>query len=78
MFKKQAGALKFNKEQMNLLWMMKEHTATSFHIEMDDLDYTPFDAHRGRNMMNEGALHNSPKDENCQVNNKKLINYRII
>lgn len=50
-FEKQAGALKFNEEQMNWLRMMKEHIATSFHIEVDDLDYTPFDAHGGRGMM---------------------------
>lgn len=50
-FEKQAGALKFNEEQMNWLRMMKEHIATSFHIEVDDLDRTPFDAHGGRGMM---------------------------
>jgi type I restriction enzyme R subunit len=50
-FEKQAGALKFNEEQMDWLRMMKEHIATSFHIEVDDLDYTPFDAHGGRGMM---------------------------
>ncbi|MDD5615846.1 MAG: type I restriction-modification enzyme R subunit C-terminal domain-containing protein [Candidatus Methanoperedens sp.] len=50
-FEKQAGALKFNEEQMGWLRMMKEHIATSFHIEVDDLDYTPFDAHGGRGMM---------------------------
>jgi type I restriction enzyme R subunit len=33
-FEKQAGALKFKEEQMNLLGMMKEHIATSFHIEV--------------------------------------------
>ncbi len=38
-------------EQMNWLRMMKEHIAISFHIEVDDLDYTPFDAHGGRGMM---------------------------
>ena len=31
--------------------MMKEHITTSFHIEVDDLDLTPFDAHGGRGMM---------------------------
>ena len=46
-FDKQAGALKFNEEQMNWLRMMKEHIATSFHIEVENLDYTPFDAHGG-------------------------------
>jgi type I restriction enzyme R subunit len=50
-FDKQAGALKFNEEQMNWLRMMKEHIATSFHIEVENLDYTPFDAHGGRGMM---------------------------
>lgn len=46
-FGKQAGALKFNEEQMNWLRMIKDHITTSFHIEMDDLDYTPFDAQGG-------------------------------
>ena len=50
-FEKQAGALKFNEEQMNWLRMMKENIATSFHIEVENLDYTPFDAHGGRGMM---------------------------
>ena len=50
-FEKQAGALKFNEEQMNWLRMMKEHIATSFHIEVEDLDYTPFDAIGGRGKM---------------------------
>lgn len=50
-FEKQAGALKFNEEQMKWLRMMKEHIATSFHIEVENLDYTPFDAIGGRGMM---------------------------
>jgi type I restriction enzyme R subunit len=50
-FEKQAGALKFNEEQMNWLRMMKDHIATSFHIEVEDLDYTPFDAIGGRGKM---------------------------
>ena len=50
-FEKQAGVLKFNEEQMNWLRMMKEHIATSFHIEVENLDYTPFDAIGGRGMM---------------------------
>jgi len=49
--KYQAGSLKFNEEQMNWLRMMKEHIASSFHIEVDDMDRTPFDAHGGRGMM---------------------------
>jgi type I restriction enzyme, R subunit len=51
LFKKQAGALKFNKEQMEWLHMLKEQIATSVHIEPDDLDYTPFDAKGGRGKM---------------------------
>lgn len=51
LFKKQAGALKFTKEQMEWLYMLKEQIATSVHIEMDDLDYTPFDAKGGRGKM---------------------------
>ena len=47
-FEKQARALKFNEEQMNWLRVMKEPIATSFHIEVDDLDYTPFDVIGGR------------------------------
>jgi len=50
-FGKQAGALKFSEEQMNWLRMLKKHIVTSFHVEMDDLDYTPFDAQGGRGRM---------------------------
>lgn len=52
-FGKQAGKLKFNEEQMNWLRMIKDHIATSFHVEVDDLDYTPFDAQGGRGKMYE-------------------------
>jgi type I restriction enzyme R subunit len=52
LFKKQAGAaLKFTREQMEWLTMLKEQIATSVHIELDDLDYTPFDARGGRGKM---------------------------
>lgn len=51
LFKKQAGSLKFTKEQMAWLEMIKEHIISSFHIEVDDLDYTPFDAKGGRGKM---------------------------
>lgn len=50
-FKKQAGTLKFNEDQMNWLRMIKDYVATSFHLEIDDLDYTPFDALGGRGRM---------------------------
>ncbi len=52
LFRKQAGAaLKFTREQMEWLTMLKEQIATSVHIELDDLDYTPFDARGGRGKM---------------------------
>lgn len=46
-FKKQAGALKFTAEQMVWLRMMKDHIALSFHLDLEDFDFDPFDA-RGR------------------------------
>ncbi len=51
LFKKQAGNLKFSKEQMEWLYMLKDQIATSAHVEVDDLDYTPFDASGGRGRM---------------------------
>ena len=51
-FEKNAGKHnRFTEEQMNWLRMLKEHAANSFHIEVDDLDYTPFDAKGGRGRM---------------------------
>ena len=38
-------------EQMQWLRMIKEHIASSIHIEPDDLDLTPFDAHGCRGKM---------------------------
>ncbi len=42
---------KFTEVQMDWLRMIKEHIASSFHLEIDDLDYTPFDAQGGRGKM---------------------------
>ena len=51
-WKKQQGAgFKFTQEQMDWLHMIKEHIATSVHLNTDDLDYTPFDAKGGRGKM---------------------------
>ncbi len=50
--KKNAGQHnRFDNEQMDWLYMLKEQIATSVHIEADDLDYTPFDAKGGRGKM---------------------------
>ncbi len=38
---------RFNTEQMEWLRMIKDHIVSSYHIEVDDLDYTPFDSKGG-------------------------------
>ncbi|WP_200974845.1 DEAD/DEAH box helicase family protein [Echinicola sp. 20G] len=51
-FKQNAGKHnKFTEEQMQWLRMLKDHIATSFHVDIEDLDYTPFDAQGGRGKM---------------------------
>jgi type I restriction enzyme, R subunit len=36
---------------MDWLRMIKDHVVSSYHIEINDLDYTPFDAQGGRGKM---------------------------
>jgi len=50
-FKKQAGATKFNEEQMSWLRMIKDYVINSFHIEKDDFDLNPFNAQGGLGKM---------------------------
>ena len=51
-FKQNAGQHKrFSSEQMDWLRMIKDHVVSSYHIELDDLDYTPFDSQGGRGKM---------------------------
>jgi type I restriction enzyme R subunit len=50
-FKKQAGATKFNDEQMQWLRMIKDYVINSFHIEKDDFDLNPFNAKGGLGRM---------------------------
>jgi type I restriction enzyme R subunit len=50
-FKKQAGATKFNEEQMQWLRMIKEYVVNSFHIEKEDFDLNPFNAQGGLGKM---------------------------
>ena len=38
---------KFTEDQMQWLRMLKDHVANSFHIEMDDFEYEPFDKYGG-------------------------------
>jgi type I restriction enzyme R subunit len=50
--KKNAGQHnRFTEEQMQWLRMIKDHIATSIHLDADDLDYTPFDAEGGKGKM---------------------------
>jgi type I restriction enzyme R subunit len=42
---------RFNEAQKNWLRMLKDHMVSSFHVELDDLDYTPFNAQGGRGKM---------------------------
>ena len=46
-FKKQAGATKFNEEQMQWLRMIKDYMINSFHIDREDFDLNPFNAAGG-------------------------------
>ena len=48
-----SGVSKFNKEQMEWLQMIRDHIATSFHIEKDDFDLSPFDAKGGLGKMHQ-------------------------
>jgi type I restriction enzyme R subunit len=51
-FKQNAGNHKrFTEEQMEWIKMLKDHVVSSYHIEVDDLDYTPFDSKGGRGKM---------------------------
>lgn len=51
-FQRQEGNnVKFTKEQMDWLRMIKDHVAASVHVEKEDLDYTPFDGMGGRGRM---------------------------
>ena len=50
--KRHAGAgTKFSEAQMDWLRMIRDHLATSFTIERDDLELAPFDAHGGLGRM---------------------------
>ena len=44
---------KFNAEQMEWLQMIRDHVATSFHLDPDDLDLAPFDGKGGLGKMHQ-------------------------
>ncbi|MDB2514622.1 DEAD/DEAH box helicase family protein [Alphaproteobacteria bacterium] len=47
------GSGKYTKEQMEWLRMIRDHIASSFHIEKDDFDLSPFDAKGGLGKMHQ-------------------------
>jgi type I restriction enzyme R subunit len=47
----EAGGPKFTEAQLDWLRMIRDHVKQSFHLELDDLDYEPFDRHGGRGGM---------------------------
>ena len=50
--KRHSGAgQKFTEEQMEWLRMIRDHIASSFHLDRDDLDMAPFDARGGMGQM---------------------------
>lgn len=52
LFKQHAGQHnRFTEEQLDWLRMIKDHVVSSYHIALDDLDYTPFDAQGGKGKM---------------------------
>jgi len=51
--KHQGNATKFTPEQMQWLHLIKDHIATSVHLDVEDLDYTPFDSLGGRGKLNQ-------------------------
>ncbi len=51
-FKQNAGQHnRFTSEQVEWLKMIKDHIVSSYHLELDDLDCTPFDAQGDRGKM---------------------------
>ena len=45
------GGEKFTEAQMEWLRMIRDHVASSFHLDHDDLDMAPFDAKGGLGQM---------------------------
>lgn len=50
-FRKQAGPVKFTAEQMEWLRMIKDHIATSFHLDKEDFELDPFNKNGGLGKM---------------------------
>ncbi len=48
-----AGSNKFNEQQMSWLHLIRDHIASSFHLEHDDLEMAPFNAQGGLGKMHQ-------------------------
>ena len=71
-FKQNAGQHnRFTPEQMEWLRMIKDHVVSSYHIEMDDLDYTPFNAQGGKGKMFQ--LFGNEMEQIIEEINKELV-----
>ena len=71
-FKQNAGQHnRFSPEQMDWLRMIKDHIMSSYHVELDDLDYTPFDAQGGKGKMYQ--LFGKEMDAVISELNKELV-----
>jgi type I restriction enzyme R subunit len=70
--KKNAGQHnRFSEEQLAWLRMIKEHIASSFHIEREDLDFAPFDSKGGLGKM--WQLFGEKTDEIINEMNEELV-----
>jgi type I restriction enzyme R subunit len=70
--KKNAGQHnRFTEEQIAWLRMIKEHIASSFHLEREDLDYAPFDSKGGLGKM--WQLFGEKTDEIINELNEELV-----
>jgi type I restriction enzyme R subunit len=70
--KKNAGRHnRFTEDQMAWLRMMKEHIASSFHLEREDLDYAPFDSKGGLGRL--WQLFGEKTDEIINELNEELV-----
>lgn len=56
---------RFTAEQLDWLRMIKNHVVSSYHIEIEDLDYTPFDSQGGR-----GRMHKLFGDQMIEIMNE--------
>ncbi len=62
---------RFTAEQLDWLRLIKDHIVSSYHIEIEDLDYTPFDAQGGKGKMYK--LFGNQMNDIIEELNKELV-----